>query len=96
MAIKEKNLYDLEQGISNNNLQSEEDDEEKDEDEESEADVINRMNYNIFVCYLLDGEYKKGYEIFIRDVVGAKESLLKNEFMGSFSHILFQSMKSGH
>ena len=31
MAIKEKNLYDLEQGISNNNLQSEEDDEEKDD-----------------------------------------------------------------
>lgn len=32
MAVKEKNLHDLEQGISNNNLQSEEE-EERDEDE---------------------------------------------------------------
>lgn len=52
MAVKEKNLYDLEQGISNNNLQ-EEADEEIDEDEETQADIINRMNYNIFLCYLL-------------------------------------------
>ena len=35
MAIKEKNLFDLEQGISNNNLQSEEDEEKDDDDEES-------------------------------------------------------------
>ena len=34
MAVKEKNLYDLEQGISNNSLQ-EEADEEIDEDEET-------------------------------------------------------------
>ena len=75
-------------------MQSEEEEKEEDEDEESDADIVNRMNYNIFLCYLLANEYKKGYEVFIRDVLGAKESLLKNEFMGSFSHILFQSMKT--
>lgn len=40
------------------------------------------------------GEWKKGYEVFIRDIIGAKSSLLKNEYMANFSHLLFQAMKS--
>lgn len=39
---------------------------------------MHKINYNIFVTYMMAGDHKKGYEIFYKDVYTAKESLMKN------------------
>ena len=41
----------------------------------------------------LSKEYKKGYELFIRDVVPAKENVFQNELLAVFGRLLFQALK---
>jgi hypothetical protein len=36
------------------------------------------MNYNLFVSYLANSDKKKAYEIFVRDLLPAKESFLRS------------------
>lgn len=52
------------------------------------------MNYNTFICYLALKEYKKAYEIFVRDILPAKEYFLRSDQVSTLSKILFQSMKA--
>jgi hypothetical protein len=42
---------------------------------------------------LANGDRKKAYETFIRDILPAKESFLRSDKVGSMSRLLFQTMK---
>jgi hypothetical protein len=44
------------------------------------------------MCYLQLRELKKAYEVFVKDVVNAKEVFKKNEFVTSFTRLLFEAI----
>jgi|JI6StandDraft_1071083.scaffolds.fasta_scaffold130440_1 hypothetical protein len=67
--------------------------ESRNEDPYSSDRDFNEINYNIFLCYIKLGEHKKAYEMFIRDVMPAKENVFQNELLSIFSRMIFQTMR---
>ena len=52
------------------------------------------LNYNLFLSYLANKERKKAYEVFVRDLLPAKEHFLRSEEVGALSRLLFQTLKN--
>ncbi len=47
------------------------------------------------MTYLANGDPKSAYEIFVRDLLSAKEQFLRSEIIGTFSKLLFETLKGG-
>lgn len=77
-AIKEKSLMDLEGSAPGEEVEEEQEGAEAVIEAETKQNELHYLNYNLFLAYLANGEKKKAYEVFIRDLLPAKEHFLRS------------------
>ena len=60
--------------------------------EEAELEM-NQTNYNMFLTHLMLGDMKKGHEMFLRNILPARDNASQVEFLTEVCHMVFQSIK---
>lgn len=96
LALKEKSLMDLEENIVGSVEEEGQENEESNEgtiESETKPNELHYLNFNLFLLLLANKDRKKAYEVFIRDLLPAKEYFLRSDQVSSLSRLLFQTMK---
>lgn len=55
---------------------------------------VNCILYNIFLCHLKLNNFRKAYEVFVKEIITIDNKLQQSHFNANFSHLLFQAMKN--